>query len=801
MKKAMVYVAIMFMFIGLVSAIDYSKIIYYWTLDQTSNAIIGTATGKTMTGTLSYLNTGVNYSLSQTRIGADSGINTTLQSTLFRDFYAICLFMTPKQSNTNSMAVSKWEASTGSRVASIQNPNNVILFTTSPSGTAVAGNNVASPFAMNLNSEYWVCGVSNATSNILLVNGTLVNSTTRASTGLHNNTKSSWIIGCSQNVDACALTFNGTLDEVMFLNFTSQTDVDTFINTDALATYSAYLLDERPYDAIDYYVCPNGSDSNTGLDINNPIKTITKVNTLVLNPLDNVWFCRGQDKIWRGQLDDYLDVKDGSADGLINYGAYGTGDKPQFWGSINASSQANWTSDATNSSNIWNTTFSATREIGNIIFNISKGEYTGKREMVYSGLNTQGDFYYNATTDKVSLYSVGNPATFYSGQGIELAEKPSAEGIIDEYNLKYTTISNISLKYGGVHGLALTNTLNVSVYDMDVRYTGGVWSVERYGNCIQFGLNQTNTIIQRNNVSQCFDACYSPQAWTTGGTSNIITQDWSYNLGAYCDYEFEYFNSRTTDGITHNVSVHHNTFTYSGRGFSSGQRTNTIPEAHIRISRSPSGSKNLSIYDNIFYDGTDNIVAIGGTKSEFTGADYYSNYNLMYNGSATTLVFWFTDGAEYSNLNLYKAVNGNESNSIQLNDSTLFATGTLNPLSTSVACNMSSTGSFVGALPCVTASTPEENETEPETNTTSATTEYAKQICQNSQNGLNDFSSWLIIIATLVGAIVVLGVVKAIQGEDVEIPFGLLISLVLVIGVVAIILAISSSVLQSTGLC
>ena len=70
-----------------------------------------------------------------------------------------------------------------------------------------------------------------------------------------------------------------------------------------------------------YYVSQAGSDSNTGTDPAHPFKTIGKVNSLALNPGDQVLFACGQ--TWRAEM--LLVTRSGAAGSPITYSSYPAG--------------------------------------------------------------------------------------------------------------------------------------------------------------------------------------------------------------------------------------------------------------------------------------------------------------------------------------------------------------------------------------------------------------------------------------------------------------------------------------------
>ena len=91
-----------------------------------------------------------------------------------------------------------------------------------------------------------------------------------------------------------------------------------------------------------YYVASSGDDTNTGHSSDDPFRTVAKINSLSLQPGDQVLFRRND--TFRGSLQIR---QSGSADKPIVVDAYGSGSKPILAGSLPIS---NWTNIGTN---IW----------------------------------------------------------------------------------------------------------------------------------------------------------------------------------------------------------------------------------------------------------------------------------------------------------------------------------------------------------------------------------------------------------------------------------------------------------------
>src|SRR5690348_4624810 len=77
-----------------------------------------------------------------------------------------------------------------------------------------------------------------------------------------------------------------------------------------------------------YYVSPSGSDDADGLTPQTAWRSVAKVNATPFTPGSEILFQSGGQ--WRESLSA---SSSGTPDAPIVYGAYGSGAKPQFWGS------------------------------------------------------------------------------------------------------------------------------------------------------------------------------------------------------------------------------------------------------------------------------------------------------------------------------------------------------------------------------------------------------------------------------------------------------------------------------------
>ena len=123
------------------------------------------------------------------------------------------------------------------------------------------------------------------------------------------------------------------------------------ISPSSLFVFAAILLacSQTAFSQTTYYVANSGNDSNGGRSADNPLQSLNKINSLTLQPGDQVLFRRGD--TFRGTLNVR---QSGNAGQPIVIDAFGSGNKPVLAGSVAVS---NWT-------NIGNNTWQANVDLG-----------------------------------------------------------------------------------------------------------------------------------------------------------------------------------------------------------------------------------------------------------------------------------------------------------------------------------------------------------------------------------------------------------------------------------------------------
>ncbi|HET6557846.1 MAG TPA: choice-of-anchor Q domain-containing protein [Prolixibacteraceae bacterium] len=347
--------------------------------------------------------------------------------------------------------------------------------------------------------------------------------------------------------------------------------------------------------ATNYYIdTDKGNDHHDGTSPQKAWQSLKMVNQAKFLARDSVLFKRGQ--IFRGTL---IPVS-GSASGSITYGAYGKGAKPKLLGSVEMNSTADWVNEG---GNIWCSSEHKrlTADVGNIIFNNEAS--CGIKVKEASELKAQGEFWYDKDHGSVKLYSLSNPASFYSD--IELA---LTRNIINENNCSYVTYENLDLRYGAAHGIGGTNTHHIWIKDLNIAWIGGGYlpgygnGKVRYGNGVEFWNAAHDNMVERCTIDQVYDAALTVQGDETSGykTFNVYFRN---NIINNSEYSYELW-GRPAVSHLYDIYFENNTCLNAGFGWGHAQRPDPNG-THVMIWGFLAKSNNVHIRNNIFYQSSD----------------------------------------------------------------------------------------------------------------------------------------------------------------------------------------------------
>ena len=393
-----------------------------------------------------------------------------------------------------------------------------------------------------------------------------------------------------------------------------------------------------------YYVSSKyGNDDNDGLTENTPWKTLEKVSKASLRHGDKVLFRR--DDLFRG----CVYTKPG-----VTYSAYGTGKKPEFYGSETSLCNSGMWKLYDEKNSIWKYAKSM-HDAGTIVFNSGEHfarklipSYNGKTFVLRDNtdipfiiseqLTNDLDFYwefgedvYNTTETKGESFPVpemykvnptgaiylrcekGNPAEVFDE--IESVARVHMFIVGDNENV---TIDNICVKYVGMHGVTGGGHVKgLTVTNCEFGFIGGAiqhflgtdpnfpvggrGSVTRFGNAIEIYGGCEDFTVENNYIYQSYDAGITHQITTDRKVimKNILYRN---NLIEKCVYGIEYFLDKINgekESIMENVEISGNFIRLSGYGWGQ-QRHNTDTPAHIKSWNFSNTAKNFTIKNNIF---------------------------------------------------------------------------------------------------------------------------------------------------------------------------------------------------------
>ena len=476
---------------------------------------------------------------------------------------------------------------------------------------------------------------------------------------------------------------NNSKQLTVILNFTGTNGSDEYKHVsynEADTSLHPKLLIDADRTPNSYYISNTGNDFNDGLTPENPIKTISQLNTIPLIAGDIIYF----NGTFRGPTDAYLSFDNGNSSSHITYTSYADG--AIFLGSYSANNINDWVDTG---GNIWRTNFTSAKDVGAFI--ADNETIFGTKYYNLSNLTTQGDFMYNRTDDYTYVYSVSNPGIFYSN--IEL---PIKNHIFFMDNNNYITIEDIDFKYGSAHGIEMEGAShNITIRKNRFRYIGGSPNDgKRYGNGIQSWNTGIDILVEYNNLTHIFDAAITPQGYADNtiiknwiARNNIITDSYYciefFNRGLNVNSENILFEKNTCYNTTHTDPYHPDAV--QAQCFRTGNIDNPL--------------NNCSFIDNL-------CLYTDFRMWNFKNAEY--NWNVNYNHYLEPIgdIFERND-TEYSQseFNLMQIdffpIDSNSS----VGDPLLIP-GSFIPYSDSPLCGAASDGGDIGAVPCSSTPSP-----------------------------------------------------------------------------------------------
>ena len=344
-----------------------------------------------------------------------------------------------------------------------------------------------------------------------------------------------------------------------------------------------------------YYFSSSGDDANNCSEAA-PCQTLDKANALALSPGDQVLFNRGD--TFRGQLR----PQSGSSEGYITYGAYGIGDKPALLGSVDRSASTNWTD---NTGNVWYTDGITTTDVGNIVFDHG-AQPCGVKKWNLADLATQGDYYWDTTTNRLYLYSTSNPGDLYSS--IECAIN---RYVIHEGQQSYVVYDELAIRYGASHAIGGSTVHHIVIRNCDISYIGGALQYYktdgtpvRYGNGIELWDNAHDILVENCKIWEIYDTALTAQGSDESTQYNITFRN---NTAWNCEMMLETWLKPDTS-LLRNILVERNTFVNAGAGWGHNQRPNGSQAAALRFGLSSAVPGTITVRNNVLSGTTDYLL-------------------------------------------------------------------------------------------------------------------------------------------------------------------------------------------------
>ncbi|MBQ7922412.1 MAG: hypothetical protein IJ325_07535 [Clostridia bacterium] len=446
-----------------------------------------------------------------------------------------------------------------------------------------------------------------------------------------------------------------------------------------------------------YYVSNTGDDANDGRTPETAWRSLTKVSAASLARGDGVLFRRGD--LFRGF------VKTASG---VSYGAYGTGDKPKFYGwDKSLADPALWElHDPVH--HIWKLT-EAVLDCGTLVFN--EGELHS-RKLIPSYMNghfvcrndpkrlfvmaeemtqdldlvcfctgrmttkpSKGEDFpvplmdENSTGELYLRCDRGNPGAFFAS--VEALPRRSMFQVMDN---DHVTIDNLCLKYIGVHGIsAFGHIVGLHVTNCEIGWIGGTvqdymgtdpnftkgtrGTVTRFGNGVEIYGGCEDYVVANCYLYQIYDAGITHQVTTNGKIYRMTGIRYLDNLVEYCVYSIEYFLEKTCGdraSFIRDCEMSGNILRFSGYGWGQ-QRHNTDTPAHIKGWSYENTASEYRIHNNIFDRAAYRILHLVAKEAE-SCPDMYENTYIQHlgmtlgqygaNASAEPLILPFDDQAD-----------------------------------------------------------------------------------------------------------------------------------------------------------
>jgi hypothetical protein len=343
-----------------------------------------------------------------------------------------------------------------------------------------------------------------------------------------------------------------------------------------------------------FYVSNDGDDKNDGRSPDFAWATLDRVNSFVYTNGDAVFFARGG--LWRGRL---------QCRGGVIYSAYGTGEKPKIYGSLQNYAKAVW--DTTEIPDVYVLPLPINEDAGLIVFDDGKA-YSYKKVVGVDSFNgdisalvNDLDMYHSLCDRRIYLRSdKGNPSERFND--IEIAVHRHAVTVSGDN----VTIDNLCFMYTGSHGIGTGNRGGLTVTNCVLGWIGGSiqnsGSVTRYGNAVEIYVACRDYKVENCYIYEVYDAAITHQ-FKNDNPSVVTMENVTYrgNLIENCTYSIEYFldQSGSPGQVMRNILIEDNICRLAGFGWGD-QRPDKSTPAHLKGWNHKNPSDGFIVRNNVF---------------------------------------------------------------------------------------------------------------------------------------------------------------------------------------------------------
>ena len=290
-----------------------------------------------------------------------------------------------------------------------------------------------------------------------------------------------------------------------------------------------------------------------------------------------------------------------AADG-VNYGAYGSGEKPRIYGSARDYINDSWYRLP---DGLWTVDADFPADVGNIIFD--KGRAVGIKKTNRADISEEFDFWSDHKNgNRIVIRLKDDPVLTF--KSIEIAHNL---WLFRMDSVKNTLIENLTFCFCGGHGIRATEVRDVRITGCEFFFIGGCFLTEykngdvRYGNAIEFMRGCKNSVVKNCIAYQIYDSGITHQ-----GYGDYCAEDMEFtgNILEYCGMgSVEYWLGQDSKCV--NITYSGNIMRFAGYGFGGLQRPDKNMTAHIQSNGACLNfAENFVIENNIFELSTYDLI-------------------------------------------------------------------------------------------------------------------------------------------------------------------------------------------------